>query len=423
MKEKKLSSIYLNIVGIILIFIGVIILNTGIATLETFTYLIGFVFIFLGITYFLREIISKFKNKNDSNFWLRAFVNIIIGLVIIIYPGIPITLVGIFTGIYCCLLSAIHLINTYTKFKDHLKGLILEFILSVFFIALGIFFLFSPYLHVNIIMDVVSIYFILFGMTYIKDGIKEIIPVTHKNKLKRKVRIMLPAIFSALIPRIVLEEVNAYLKPEENEEHDKPKYQKNKINVIPDIEVLVHVSKEGYGPMGHLDLIIDGKVISYGNYDGSSAKLFEAIGDGVLFIADAKKYIPFVIKDSHKTLFSFGLKLEDEQLKKIKEKLNSFKTNLTEWIPPEYNGKGKPLYPIRLSNDVPVKFYKFTKGKYKTYFVFSNNCVSIADDIIGSAGTDIINLNGIITPGVYYDYLNKEFAKKNSFVISKKIYN
>ena len=32
-------------------------------------------------------------------------------------------------------------------------------------------------------------------------------------------------------------------------------------------------------------------------------------------------------------------------------------------------------------------------------------------------------MTGIITPGTYYEYLNREFQKKNSMVISRKIYN
>ena len=47
----------------------------------------------------------------------------------------------------------------------------------------------------------------------------------------------------------------------------------------------------------------------------------------------------------------------------------------------------------------------------------------LADSIIGKSGTDILKINGIITPGTYYEYLNREFQKKNSMVISKNIYN
>ena len=36
---------------------------------------------------------------------------------------------------------------------------------------------------------------------------------------------------------------------------------------------------------------------------------------------------------------------------------------------------------------------------------------------------DILSINGIITPGTYYDYLNRALKLKRSNVISKEIYN
>ena len=47
----------------------------------------------------------------------------------------------------------------------------------------------------------------------------------------------------------------------------------------------------------------------------------------------------------------------------------------------------------------------------------------LADYIIGKSGIDLLKMNGVITPGAYYEYLNREFQKKNSMVISRKIYN
>ena len=35
----------------------------------------------------------------------------------------------------------------------------------------------------------------------------------------------------------------------------------------------------------------------------------------------------------------------------------------------------------------------------------------------------VLKMYGVITPGAYYEYLNREFKKKNSMVISRKIYN
>ena len=38
-------------------------------------------------------------------------------------------------------------------------------------------------------------------------------------------------------------------------------------------------------------------------------------------------------------------------------------------------------------------------------------------------GSTILNIKGIISPGTYYHYLEKELLKKNSNVIGYQIYN
>lgn len=72
--------------------------------------------------------------------------------------------------------------------------------------------------------------------------------------------------------------------------------------------------------------------------------------------------------------------------------------------------------------ETQAKLFKFTRSKFKTYFVLSMNCVLLADTIIGKAGTDILSAKGFITSGTYQEYLDKEFAKPNSIVISKAMY-
>ena len=87
------------------------------------------------------------------------------------------------------------------------------------------------------------------------------------------------------------------------------------------------------------------------------------------------------------------------------------------------NYKNASSYAGRLYKKTKAKFYKFKSGKYKTYFVLGTNCCFLADDIIGASGMDILSINGIITPGTYYDYLNRSFKRKNSNIIYKEIYN
>ena len=61
--------------------------------------------------------------------------------------------------------------------------------------------------------------------------------------------------------------------------------------------------------------------------------------------------------------------------------------------------------------------------KYHTYFVMGVNCCHFVDEIVGESGMDILSINGIITPGTYYDYLNKELKRGNSNVVSMSVYN
>ena len=53
----------------------------------------------------------------------------------------------------------------------------------------------------------------------------------------------------------------------------------------------------------------------------------------------------------------------------------------------------------------------------------STNCVKLVDDVVGTTGSDLLTINGVITPGAYYEYLENEFKKKNSNVITKQIYS
>ena len=66
--------------------------------------------------------------------------------------------------------------------------------------------------------------------------------------------------------------------------------------------------------VGHCDIVYKDKVISYGNYDTSSERLFGAIGDGVMFISNLKKYIDNV---------SFGKDIENFNIKQIKASAES----------------------------------------------------------------------------------------------------
>ena len=77
---------------------------------------------------------------------------------------------------------------------------------------------------------------------------------------------------------------------------------------------------------------------------------------------------------------------------------------------------------IKSDTETDGELYKFIKSKFKSYFVLSTNCVLLADTIVGQAGTDILSPKGFIAPGTYQAYLDREFEKPNSIVVSKHVY-
>ena len=195
-----------------------------------------------------------------------------------------------------------------------------------------------------------------------------------------------------------------------------------------ELEIFVHTAETSlFSAIGHVDIFYQGRVISYGNYDPSSETLFGMVGDGVLYFCDRDKYIDLCKRESQKTLFGYGIDLTPEMEKAVQKKLAELKQLTIPWEPSAdkiMTGDGKEdyTYAYKIRHETDGELYKFIKSKFKSYFVLSTNCVLLADTIVGQAGTDILSPKGFIAPGTYQAYLNREFEKPNSIVVSKHVY-
>ncbi len=423
METKKLNCLNLFVIGSLFIALGIFVLNTSTLILDALVYIFGFAFFVVGL-FKLGQIILPLKEHKQKAIRIsNALFHLAIGIIILIFPNMPISLFAYCFGFYVLALGLSHGINYYLLRKDKVKGRLKVLFASICYLLFAFFLGLLPYIHIGIIMNVIAVYFIIYGCFYYKDLISELLPNTRKDKLKRHIRISLPIFLQALLPKFVLDEVNAFLVPSDQKVIDaRSDFSQYKIEEKADVEIFIHASNKGFGKVGHVDICIDNQFLSYGNYDSESVRWAELIGDGVLINAYKEEYIPFVIKDSEKTLFCYGLKLNAQQKEKVRKRMEEIKTMLYPWQVPKYE-KDLP-YAARLQQSCPeTGFYKFKKGRFKTYFVVKTNCVQLADYIVGSAGLDILNLNGIVTPGAYYEYLDRQFAMKNDMVIYKKIYN
>ena len=137
-------------------------------------------------------------------------------------------------------------------------------------------------------------------------------------------------------------------------------------------------------------------------------------------------------KKRKRTLSNANEELNESEKKQINKNIEKLKEDLRSWETPkeieknkeQYINKKKYMeYSNRLYREIKPNFYKFKRGRYKRFFVLGNNCVMVANRIIGKTLKEKFKFYGILTPGTYYDYLDREFMKKNSIVVSKKIYS
>lgn len=420
MYRRKINAVYESMAGIFLLGTGILLFQNGFLALQVLFKLTGISILAVGVWNGLRIFLDRLTQKEIPIPLSRIILESGIGCLILFYPSLPISIFGIICGIYFLALAVIHFINYFLARRNREPKRYRSLILTIGYLIIGGLLLFSPSLYTGFVMKLIALYFIFYSFTLLGDAASEFTPPAQKEKLKRRIRFTLPSVVEALIPRIVLQDVNHFLQVSPETENDAlPDYSEKKDEADYDLEIFVHITEEGFGAIGHMDLYFDGSCIAYGNYDTSSLHLFETVGDGVLFTAEREKYLPFALKEGKKTLFGFGLRLTEFQKTAVRERLELVKEQTVPWNPPAYRGK-TDSYAAKLHHTVPSKFFKFKKGTFRTYFVLGSNCVKLVDYVVGGAGID--RMNGLISPGTYFDYLNKEYASKRMLVVSRQIY-
>lgn len=412
MKRNIYNSVYYSILGLILIIISTMAIIQRDEFLMRVFDVLGWILIING----LHELGVFIKRRLKGDLF-NIVINVVTGVFIIVYTTIPIRLLFAIFAIYITLNGVIKFISYLNYKKDKVDRRFPVLCGATIMMLYGLALLLGRYVDANAMMIFIGGYGLFLGINYIIDGVFTAVPQQHKDSLKRRIRIPVPIFISALIPKVMMDYINERLAVE-------PKEKFIDDQIYSNVEIFIHVSPDGFGTIGHCDICIDDNVISYGNYDCDSIRLCESIGDGVIFVAPRESYIPFCIEVDRKTIFSYGVRLTKKQLESIKTEIKKIFENTYRWYPRSYKNKDDCNdYASKLYLRTNTKFYKFNKGRFKTYFVLGSNCVKLAETIMGKAGMDIIDLNGIISPGTYQSYLEKEYQRVNGAIITKNIYN
>lgn len=215
----------------------------------------------------------------------------------------------------------------------------------------------------------------------------------------------LPLLFSSFLPYFIMKSHSPFEK-------------ESRFPEPPDVELFIHVADTKYGKLGHTDLYFDHQVISFGGYDASSQKLDGMFGEGMIFFApDKEKYLKFCRSYSKKTIFSFGIRLSEEQKQQLRINIQSVKQQTEPWNPPaDFSSE----YASCLQQATGATFYKFTHGPWKTYFILRNNCTFFCNFLLRFL--KLAPAHRIVTPGFYYARLLHGWKRGDPFLVSKEIY-
>ena len=228
-----------------------------------------------GLVQLVRFFLAKMRRSGDFSVLIRAFLSMSASVFLIWYQEIPMWLMVVLFGAYMLLYGTAFLIQWWLYRQDVVKGRFLMFLMMIGFYVVGGIFLLSPSLTMDDMLILFGIYCLMLALTYFRDGLDALSSKT-KSRMKRKVRFTMPAIICALVPAKALNDINEYLKDEDDYEIDDHKDEEKG-----DLDIYVHVTDSGFGLLGHMDIGFEGMILSYGNYDTDSYRLNSIIGDGV----------------------------------------------------------------------------------------------------------------------------------------------
>lgn len=404
--SKIINTIIHATSGLLFIIIGIIYIIRNYTVYTLSFKLLGILTL---ISSLLKLINLILKRKKVLTNILDIFLNTILGILFINKPNLFIYLSTKIFSMYALIQSLCGFINLIIYKQDKLKGKIYILTTSTLSLMLSITLMFSKDTNSIYICYIIGLYLILYGITIISSSILT----------KTKIVLPLPIIFTMFLPNILIKRILKGINPK-----------KINNNQDQDLEILIHLSKTGSASLGHVEFAFEDKVYSYACYNYLNRRLFGGIGDGIFGIFDKKAYLKYCICEKNRFILSYGVKLTNKEKENVTKEIDKLiSTNTEIWYPEikyyedgliekkDFNEMANKIY-----KHANGKFYRFTKGKYKTFFVLRTNCATCVDNIFNAIGTKIINLEGIISPGTYYSYLEKEYHKKNSKIISKTLY-
>lgn len=403
---------------ILTLFIGVSILLEKYAGWAILYFVVILSSFYNGIRHLI-SLINEDKDKENTDVPTILFT-FIFATVLLVYPNLFYNFSIVFVGWWMFAEAFINLIRFYVKRRDQVSGAASLFFSSIITLILSIILILSKSLSKwHLVSLIGGIYLIIYGL--LGCAFHLLITNPHNKKDKKNWSYSLPVLFNAFLPSDVFISIRHLKKAS--------KLDVPSVEIQTPLHVYVYLKAKGPETFGHVDIGYKGTIYSYGCHDPENRTLFGTLGDGVLIEGDEKAFINNATHGENKTIICYGISLNPDEEKILEKRIQEMKARSVPWLSlyarAEKENKDTSNirdYASRVYMHAHCKMYKFTTGKFKTYFIAGTNCVNLADDLIRSDELNLINLNGLVTPGAYLAFLNTEYLKKDSIVKTRTLY-
>ncbi len=279
----------------------------------------------------------------------------------------------------------------------------------------------APLANLPRINWLIGVYLAILSLSLLGDAVREFFRWDVDGRhFRHRIRIKPPVLLTAFLPTRSAEKLNRMMQTEQLEflsQLNAPEGVEHGV-----LEVFFHTGKDVAMGFGHVDFCLRDTFYSYGVYDPSSNRCLNLLSDGVMAVSPREEYLRFATEAENKTLIGFELYLSEEQEAKVRLALTTILTEFCVPWKPEQTEHIVPLGPQDFEARAKTRFFKFVKGAYRTYNTVRTNCVALAEMLVAQSGLPIMQNNGIITPGTYLSFMEREFARKNSIVVKKNVY-
>ena len=419
MWKEKLSSASSFLTGLFFILIGILLLSEYTSFWLLVWVLLIVAFLWMGFN----ELILYRRTQRQKTQLLKAAL--LIGLVVIIagWPKLFFRFLHIVIGWWALFSGIIQFLCFHVCRRDCTKGTYVTFLKGTIDLIFAAMLILRPFNKLWIVSSLAGAYLIFYGAITALEALKDLLSQNLSIRIRKHLRISVPVLLSALIPQRVFLSINALIKTQKLIPDDPTRHSHNT-----DLEVFIYLKESGPESLGHVDIAFQDQIYSYGCHDPHHRRLFGTLGDGVLIVADRDTFLHHALKSEDKTIISYGLTLSEQQRATLQQRIDQMMARTVAWKPDaqlQYEAQEEVSardYASRVWQGTRAKMFKFTAGQFKTYFVFSTNCVLLADELLHCPQLDLIPISGIVTPGTYLEFLNTEYLRPGGIVTQRTVY-